>query len=227
MTELASVIWAVQMSTVEFHPWNSRRADTERPDEWRIDLDPMPDVRLRHGAPGRARRPRGARRARRGRLAEDLGRQRACTSTSGSSRGGASPTYAGPRWPSPARSSAARRDDVTTTWWRKDRDPRAALRRLQPERPRPHDRQRLLGARRAGGDRVHADHAGTRSTTSSPRDFTIATVPARFAELGDLHAGHRRRGLLPRHPAGMGRARRARGVPDPGGPADVTADRPG
>ena len=43
VTELASVIWAVQMSTVEFHPWNSRRADTEKPDEWRIDLDPMPD----------------------------------------------------------------------------------------------------------------------------------------------------------------------------------------
>ena len=42
VTELASVIWAVQMSTVEFHPWNSRRADTEKPDEWRIDLDPMP-----------------------------------------------------------------------------------------------------------------------------------------------------------------------------------------
>ena len=42
VTELASVIWAVQMSTVEFHPWNSRRADTECPDEWRIDLDPMP-----------------------------------------------------------------------------------------------------------------------------------------------------------------------------------------
>src|SRR2546429_8463491 len=30
------------MSTVEFHPWNSRRAATERPDEWRIDLDPGP-----------------------------------------------------------------------------------------------------------------------------------------------------------------------------------------
>src|SRR5690348_5943213 len=42
VTELASVVWAVQMSTVEFHPWHSRRADTERPDEWRIDLDPMP-----------------------------------------------------------------------------------------------------------------------------------------------------------------------------------------
>src|SRR5918998_4911919 len=43
VTQLAEVIWAVQMSTVEFHPWNSRRADTERPDEWRIDLDPMPE----------------------------------------------------------------------------------------------------------------------------------------------------------------------------------------
>src|ERR1700738_263572 len=43
VTQLASVIWAVQMSTVEFHPWNSRRAAIERPDEWRIDLDPMPE----------------------------------------------------------------------------------------------------------------------------------------------------------------------------------------
>src|ERR1044072_4356049 len=40
---LADVIWAVQMSTVEFHPWNSRRAATEKPDEWRIDLHPTPD----------------------------------------------------------------------------------------------------------------------------------------------------------------------------------------
>ena len=42
VTELAAVAWAVQMSTVEFHPWHSRRADTERPDELRIDLDPQP-----------------------------------------------------------------------------------------------------------------------------------------------------------------------------------------
>src|SRR3546814_4195228 len=43
VTELASVIWAVQMSTVEFNPWNSRRPDTEQPDEWRIELDPGPE----------------------------------------------------------------------------------------------------------------------------------------------------------------------------------------
>ena len=36
---------------------------------------------------------------------------------------------------------------------------------------------------------VSAPSAGTRSTTVDPDDFTIATMPARFAELGDLHAG--------------------------------------
>ncbi|HSN11397.1 MAG TPA: ATP-dependent DNA ligase, partial [Propionibacteriaceae bacterium] len=46
VTELAQVIWAVQMSTVEFHPWHSRRADTEHPDELRIDLDPQPGTGL-------------------------------------------------------------------------------------------------------------------------------------------------------------------------------------
>src|SRR6202012_4447109 len=42
VTEVASVVWAVQMSTVEFHPWHTRRDAVERPDELRIDLDPQP-----------------------------------------------------------------------------------------------------------------------------------------------------------------------------------------
>src|SRR6476661_2978129 len=42
VTELASVIGAVQMSTFEFHPWHTRRAAVEKPDELRIDLDPGP-----------------------------------------------------------------------------------------------------------------------------------------------------------------------------------------
>ena len=48
VTKLADIAWAVQMSTVEFHPWHSRGADTEHPDEWRIDLDPGPDADLSH-----------------------------------------------------------------------------------------------------------------------------------------------------------------------------------
>src|SRR3954454_15712225 len=42
VTEIASVVWAVQMSTVEVPPWHTRRPDVEMPDELRIDLDPQP-----------------------------------------------------------------------------------------------------------------------------------------------------------------------------------------
>ena len=204
VTELADVIWAVQMSTVEFHPWNSRRADVEKPDEWRIDLDPMPDCPLADGAARRPRRPRGARRARRRRLAEDVGRQRACTSTSASSRRTA---FTDVRRAALAFAREVERrapDAVTTTWWRKDRDPDGAVRRLQPERPRPHHGRGLLGAGRARSHACRRRSRGTRSTTSSPNDCTMATVPARFAELGDLHAGIDERGLRHRRVARVG-----------------------
>lgn len=38
----AAVAWAVQMNTVVFHPWPSRSANTDNPDQLRIDLDPQP-----------------------------------------------------------------------------------------------------------------------------------------------------------------------------------------
>ena len=141
-------------------PVERRRADTEQPDEWRIDLDPMPDCRLRarsagwptsrtrcstSWAPSASRRPPAA---------------RACTSTSGSRRRRG---FADVRRAALAFAREVERrapDDVTTTWWRKDRDPRGAVRRLQPERPRPHDRQRLLGARQRRGHGVHPDPLG-------------------------------------------------------------------
>lgn len=40
--ETATAVWAVQMNTLTFHPWPVRTADTDRPDEVRIDLDPQP-----------------------------------------------------------------------------------------------------------------------------------------------------------------------------------------
>jgi DNA ligase D-like protein (predicted polymerase) len=42
VTEIASVAWAAQMGAITFHPWPVRRADVDRPDELRIDLDPQP-----------------------------------------------------------------------------------------------------------------------------------------------------------------------------------------
>jgi DNA primase len=41
-TEQAVLVWAANMGTFDFHPWPVRRADTNRPDELRIDLDPQP-----------------------------------------------------------------------------------------------------------------------------------------------------------------------------------------
>lgn len=40
-TEIAVAAWAAQMGTLTFHPWAVRRADLDRPDELRIDLDPQ------------------------------------------------------------------------------------------------------------------------------------------------------------------------------------------
>lgn len=48
LDELASAVWAVQMSTVTFHPWPVRTSDhagellNDCPDQVRLDLDPMP-----------------------------------------------------------------------------------------------------------------------------------------------------------------------------------------
>jgi DNA ligase D len=44
VTELAAVLWAANLGTLDFHPWPSRWPDVEHPDELRIDLDPMPGV---------------------------------------------------------------------------------------------------------------------------------------------------------------------------------------
>ena len=41
VTELAQVAWAANLAVIDFHPWPSRRADTEHPDELRIDIDPQ------------------------------------------------------------------------------------------------------------------------------------------------------------------------------------------
>ena len=122
VTELASVVWAVQMSTVEFHPWNSRRADTERPDEWRIDLDPMP--RCEFATVRRAAH-----------IAHEILGELGITGWPKTSGGNGLHIYVRiePRWGFADVRRAAhafareveRRapDEVTTTWWRKDRDP--------------------------------------------------------------------------------------------------------
>ena len=187
VTELASVIWAVQMSTVEFHPWNSRRADVESPDEWRIDLDPMPDCGLE-----RVRRVAGAAHA----VLDELGAV-GWPKTSG---GNGLHIYVRipPRWGFGDVRRAAlafareveRRvpDDATTTWWRKDRDPRKVFVDYN-QNARDHTIASAYSVRGVKEATVSTPVTWDEVDDVEPQDFTIRTVPERFERLGDLHAG--------------------------------------
>ena len=87
------------------------------------------------------------------------------------------------------RSSARAGGLVTTTWWRKDRDPTTVFVDYN-QNARDHTMAAaLLGARRARRPRCRRRSRWDEIDVVEPHDFTMATVPARFAELGDLHAG--------------------------------------
>ncbi len=49
VTNVAQVAWAANLGTIDFHPWPSRRRDTEHPDELRIDVDPQPGTSFADG----------------------------------------------------------------------------------------------------------------------------------------------------------------------------------
>jgi DNA ligase D-like protein (predicted polymerase) len=42
--DAAHLAWAVNLGVIDFNPWPARRADLERPDELRVDLDPTPEA---------------------------------------------------------------------------------------------------------------------------------------------------------------------------------------
>ncbi len=186
VTELASVIWAVQMSTVEFHPWNSRRRDVEKPDEWRIDLDPGDDCDF-------ATVQRVAAVARE--VLDELGATGFPKTSGGSGlhvyvRIAPDHEFADVRRAALAfaREVERRTDDVTTAWWRKDRDPRQVFVDYN-QNARDHTIAAAYSVRGFPDGRVSTPLTWDEVDDVDPHDFTIATVPARFAELGDLHAG--------------------------------------
>ncbi len=186
VTELGAVIWAVQMSTVEFHPWNSRRADTETPDEWRIDLDPMPECDF-----ATVRRVAHVVRE----VLDELG----ATGYPKTSGGAGLHVYVRiePEWGFADVRRAAlafareveRRagGDATTTWWRKDRDPRTVFVDYN-QNARDHTIASAYSVRGVPHGTVSTPIAWDEVDDVEPRELTLATVPQRFAAKGDLHA---------------------------------------
>ncbi len=186
VTELASVIWAVQMSTVEFHPWNSRRADVERPDEWRIDLDPGDDctfATVREVA------------AVAHEVLDELGAVGWPKTTGGSGLHAYVRILPEHRFADVRRAALAfarqveRRcpEKATTTWWRKDRDPRAVFVDFN-QNARDHTIACAYSVRGTPDARVSAPLNWDEVADCEPGDFTVTSMPARFERVGDLHA---------------------------------------
>jgi DNA ligase D len=184
-TEIAVVAWAAQMGTITFHPWPVRSKDVDHPDELRLDLDPQPGrdfadaVRVAGEARG---------------LLDELG-YIGFPKTSGG-RGIHIYVRIEPRWTFTDVRHAAiafgreleRRmpGEVTTRWWKEERGERIFIDYNQNARDRTI--ASAYSVRPKPGAPVSAPLEWDELPHVQPEDFTVATMPKRFAEVGDRHA---------------------------------------
>lgn len=184
-TEIAVPAWCAQMGTITFHPWPVRRADVDHPDELRLDLDPQPGTDFDDAV-----RVAGTARE----LLADLGYV-GFPKTSGG-RGIHIYVRIEPRWTFTDVRHAAiafgrelerrRPGEVTTKWWKEERGERIFVDYNQNARDRTI--ASAYSIRPKPGAPVSAPLHWDELGAVQPEDFTVATMPARFAEHGDLHA---------------------------------------
>jgi DNA ligase D len=184
-TEIAVVGWCAQMGTITFHPWPVRSKDVDHPDELRIDLDPQPGTDYPDAV-----RVAGEARA----LLDELGYV-GFPKTSGG-RGIHIYVRIEPRWTFTDVRHAAiafgreleRRmpGEVTTSWWKEERGECIFVDYNQNARDRTI--ASAYSIRPKPGAPVSAPLTWDEVPDSAPEDFTVATMPARFAEVGDRHA---------------------------------------
>jgi DNA ligase D-like protein (predicted polymerase) len=184
--ELADIAWAANLGTVTFHPWPVRRSDVDHPDELRIDLDPQPGTDFDD-----------AKKVALGPVREILGELgfTGFPKTSGN-RGVHVYLRVEPRWTFTevrrgalafAREIERRMPDlVTTAWWKEERGEKVFIDFNQ------NARDRTIASAYSVRPKPHAPVSAPVTWDELPDvetdDFTIATMPERFAKLGDLHA---------------------------------------
>jgi DNA ligase D-like protein (predicted polymerase) len=185
-TELAVPAWCAQMGTLTFHPWPVRRSAPDHPDELRIDLDP-------HGATDFHDAVRAAVEARK--LLEELG-MAGFPKTSGN-RGVHVYVRIEPRWEFVDVRHAAigfgrelerRTPGVTTKWWKEERGDSIFVDYNQNARDRTIASAYSLRPKPGASvsTPLEWDELGE---VADPADLNLFTVPERFAERGDVHAG--------------------------------------
>jgi DNA ligase D len=193
-TEQAVLVWAANMGTFDFHPWPVRRADPDRPDELRIDLDPQPGTDF-----GDAKAVAAVLRE----VLDEAGLV-GWPKTSGG-RGIHVFCPIRPEWDfidvrhaviAIARKVADRDPErATVAWWKEERGERIFMDFNQAAR----DRTIASAWSVRGRPRATVSMPVTWETLPDvePEDFDVRTVPALYAEHGDAHAemGTERAGL--------------------------------
>jgi DNA ligase D len=184
-TEAAAVVWAANLGCLTFHPWPVRRADTEHPDELRIDLDPQPGT-------GYADAVRAALELRE--VLAELGLA-GWPKTSGG-RGLHVFVPIAPQWTfvqvrrsaiAVARELERRAPErVTTAWWKEERGEKIFVDYNQTARDRTI--ASAYSVRPFPHAPVSAPLRWEEVPDAVPEDFDLATMPARFAAAGDVHA---------------------------------------
>ncbi|MGE5187087.1 MAG: DNA polymerase domain-containing protein, partial [Acidobacteriota bacterium] len=180
----AALVYVVNLGCIELHPHAVRAEDMDRPDELRIDLDPVPGV----GWPQIVEVAKVARE-----VLGELGLV-GWPKTSGS-RGAHLWVRIHPRWPFAqvkraaqafAREVERRAPELATAKWAKEQRQGVFLDYNQNARDRTTCCAYSVRAR--DDARVSMPLSGDEFVACDPAAFTLRTVPARLAARGDAHA---------------------------------------
>ncbi len=183
--DVAALAWLANLACLELHPHPVRAEDLEHPDELRVDLDPVPGVTWQQvqevALVSRA-------------VLQDF-KLVGWPKTSGS-RGIHIVVRIEPRWDfdEVRRAALALAREVeqrapklaTSKWWKEERH---GVFVDYNQNAKDRTVAAAYSVRPTPDARVSAPLAWDEVEHCDPADFTLASMPARFAERGDLHAG--------------------------------------
>lgn len=183
--DAAGLAWIVNLGCIELHPHPVRSADLDHPDELRIDLDPNPGVPWKDVQ----------RVAMEVRTVLDQAGIRSWPKTSGS-RGMHVLVRIQPRWGFTEVRRAAlalsreveRRlpDLASSKWWKEERH---GVFLDYNQNAKDRTTSSAYSVRPLPDARVSAPLQWSEVTECDPADFTVFTMPKRFAAFGDPHGG--------------------------------------
>ena len=181
--DAAALAWLANLACLELHPHPVRAGDLDHPDELRVDLDPVPGItwdqvrRVAHVARG---------------TLEEFGLV-GWPKTSGS-RGMHVVVRIEPRWEfdQVRRAALALAREIerrapalaTSKWWKEERH---GVFVDYNQNAKDRTVASAYSVRPTSEARVSAPLAWDEVDSANPEDFTLATMPRRFAQIGDRH----------------------------------------